>query len=239
VGRAQLWDIAAGSNNNPVAALLVDRDGEKPAEKSVWSVAVSPDGSICATGSGDKTAQLWDVATRKPIGPALVHESRVVALAFSPDSRLLATGSTDKTVRLWLAASGRPVGEPLDNKGAVWAVAFSRDGRFLVTGSRDGAGRIWDVATGLPIGPALTHKETVWAVAGHPRDEVVLTGGGDGKIRLWPLPQPLTAKPEQVTLWVQVITGRELDETGKVRWLDADSWAQRRQRLHPGELPGT
>ncbi|CAN5313624.1 hypothetical protein BH10PLA2_BH10PLA2_15070 [soil metagenome] len=37
-------------------------------EDAVWSVALSPNGRTLASGSRDKTASLWDVATRKTIG---------------------------------------------------------------------------------------------------------------------------------------------------------------------------
>ncbi|MEV3986267.1 hypothetical protein AB0J46_46795, partial [Nonomuraea sp. NPDC049758] len=57
---------------------------------------------LLATGSGDNTARLWDVATRTPIGrPLTDHTEDVNSVAFSPDGKLLATGSSDHTARLW------------------------------------------------------------------------------------------------------------------------------------------
>ena len=62
------------------------------------------------TGSGDKTARLWDLKAEAPETTARVlkgHEGPVDAVAISPDGRWLVTGSWDKTARLWdLKADG-------------------------------------------------------------------------------------------------------------------------------------
>ena len=54
--------------------------------------------------------------------------------------------------------------------------------------------------------------------------------------RLRPVPQPLQGDPERIEVWVQVITGMELDAGGAVRVLDAEEWHPRKQRLE--ELGG-
>lgn len=53
------------------------------------------------TGSYDRTAQLWDKRTGKPIGPAFRHESQVWFVAFSPDGQAVISGGQENTAHLW------------------------------------------------------------------------------------------------------------------------------------------
>jgi WD40 repeat protein len=223
-GVAQFWDARTGA---PLGDALRE---PHQAPEVVWAVAFSPDGRTCATASGENSVRLWDVQTRAARLLPARHQIRVVALAFNPDGRTLVTGSTDKTARLWDVATAQPVGEPLQHPGAVWSVAFSADGRFVVTGCRDGTARVWDAATGVPIGPPWPHDDVVWSVACQPGGRGVLTGSADHTARLWELPEPVADDPRRTALWVQVSTAMEL-EHGTTRWLDADTWKERRRQL--------
>ena len=64
-------------------------------------LAISPDGQTVLTGSYDRTAQLWDKITGKPIGPAFRHENQVWFVAFSPDGRAVLSGGQENTAHLW------------------------------------------------------------------------------------------------------------------------------------------
>jgi WD40 repeat protein len=65
------------------------------------AVSLSPDGRSVLTGSYDRTAQLWDGATGKPIGPPFRHESQVWFVGFSSDGATALSGGQENSAYLW------------------------------------------------------------------------------------------------------------------------------------------
>jgi WD40 repeat protein/serine/threonine protein kinase len=235
---ARLWDAARGT---PLRQPL-----HRHAEGPVFAVAFSPDGRMVLTGGADGTARFWDAATSRPNGTPLVHYPAVLAVAFRPDGKAVLTGGADSTARVWDVATGKPLGPPLPHQGTVYAVAFSRDGRTVLTGSRDRTVRLWDAATGKLLGPPLQHPGPVLGVTFGPDDQTVLAAVGKkhGQVdpadttQCWRVPAPVSGDADQVALWIQVLTGMELEANGAVRLLDAATWQQRRQQLQDAGLQG-
>ncbi len=156
----------------------------------ITSVAFSRDGHFALTGSNDKTARVWDVATGVQIRSFAGHAGAVTSVAFSPDGRVVLTGSWDKTARLWDTATGRQLQSFVGHGDAISSVAFSPDGRMVLTGSYDATARLWDAASGRQIRAFSGHTAQVNSVAFSPDGRMVLTGAGsrtydDMTARLW------------------------------------------------------
>jgi WD40 repeat protein len=223
------WDAATGESLGPPLQL-------HRSSISATEIAFRPDGrAVLRAGYGDHTARIYGTTTGKALGPSLQHQGRVNAVAFSPDGRLAVTGSQDATARIWDVTTGRPIGEPLRYQEQVLDVAFSPDGKAVLAASTDGSARLWDVATGRALGPPWQHPILVKSVTFSPDGKYALTlTGGDvgGNIaRLWNIPTPVDGDADRIRVWVQSITGMELDSNDAARAFDASAWQARLRDL--------
>jgi serine/threonine protein kinase/WD40 repeat protein/Flp pilus assembly protein TadD len=84
--------------------------GYLPHPDPVEDLAFSPDGAFLLTGRREGSAQLWDVATRKPVGPPAVLIGAIHAVTFTPDGKTCVCVAADGTVRRWPVPA--PFAEP-------------------------------------------------------------------------------------------------------------------------------
>ncbi len=227
---AQLWDAVTGQ---PLGAPMKH-------QSSIRAVAFSPDGKTLLIGCLESHACLWDAATSQLRGKPLVHHGGIWAVAFSPDGRTALTAGADGNVRFWDTVTGTSRNKPLAHRSPIQAVTFSPDSKTILTGSLDFTARLWDVATASALGTPLVHQQTVSSVAFSPDGKTALTGSSDRTARLWSIPKPLEGDIDRLKLWVQVLTGVELDSLGNYRVLDSTAWQERRDRLEQlGGPPGS
>jgi WD40 repeat protein len=186
-GFIRLFDVASGT---PKGTLTTQ-------PRSVWSLAISPDGRTMASGDEGGRLLLWDVdlrgVDRWTSTPLEGHERAVLTLAFSPDGHRLASASYSNAIILWDVETRRPSGPPLlAHRDAVRSLAFSPDGALLASGGSDNCVWLWDVAAGRSLGlPFRGHRGAVWTVsflAGPDADPLiprVISSGDDGRVMIW------------------------------------------------------
>jgi WD40 repeat protein len=190
----RLWNVAAHQQEGPTFPALAS---------PIESLAVSPDGTVVATGVDDGTVRLWDVTTGKQVGQPLIagasKGATVESVAFSPDGSMIAAGDQNSTVRVWSVPTQRQVGPALSGGvDTVNAVAFSPDSRELASADDDGSVRLWNLTAlaGSQAAPPVPDGEGISA-------------DGSGAVALGPDEKLATSdNTDNVTIW-QPDTGNE------------------------------
>ncbi|XP_010540016.1 PREDICTED: receptor for activated C kinase 1A [Tarenaya hassleriana] len=128
----------------------------------VSTVAVSPDGSLCASGGKDGVVLLWDLAEGKKLysleAGAVIH-----SLCFSPN-RYWLCAATEQSIKIWdlesksivedLKVDLKAEAEKSDGAGSAatktkviycTSLNWSADGNTLFSGYTDGVIRVWGI----------------------------------------------------------------------------------------------
>ena len=107
----RIWQAFTGTGpvhltylDHPTGRLLFTYTGHTD---EVSALTWSPNGKYIASGSYDKTVQIWNANTGVTLYTYRGHNNTVDALAWSPNGRYIASGSWDDTVQIWAALSTR------------------------------------------------------------------------------------------------------------------------------------
>ena len=149
---------------------------------SVFSVDISPNGQLIATGGEDKTVKVWQ-ENGALLDTLEGHQARVWEVQFSPDNRYLASASRDGTVKIW-SLNGRLSITLEGHNDAVLSLAFSPDGRYLASASRDRTIKIWSV-NGRLISSINAHQKQINDLAYSPNGNLITTVGNDRTVKIW------------------------------------------------------
>ena len=152
---------------------------------SIVSIAISPDGTLFATGDVDGEVCVWQVETGQPILSWQAHSEFVWSLAFSPDGTMLASGGVDALAKLWNVETGLLLKQFHGHRETVWAVAFSPDGTLLATGGDDATLKLWEIETETLLRTFCGHKGQVYVTAFSPDGATIASAGSDQTLKRW------------------------------------------------------
>ena len=166
----------------------------------LWSVALSPDGQLAATGSGplrqvpgetyDLSVRVWNVATGEQLHRLRAHEGVVDSIQFLPDGERLLSAGWDGNIILWDYAEEVLIVNFQGHQQAVYRVTVNNDGTEFISASGDGTVRRWNIDTGETI-QTYTPDDVEGDPPGFnfavysPDESQILATGSDGVLRLW------------------------------------------------------
>ncbi len=155
----------------------------------VTSIFWSPDGSQLVSGSRDKTARVWTVASQQNTITYTGHSAPVRCVVWSPEGTRLASGSEDQTVQVWNTAGVRqrsygPLG------ATVSAIVWDSRANAILAGTLGNGGHLLPLGTGLPSRSVI--KSTVLALALSPDGAYLAAATANGDVFVYDTAKPKT-----------------------------------------------
>jgi WD40 repeat protein len=205
-GDLSIWDTSSWQKVDSIATK----------QGSITALAVSPDGTLTATGSQGNTVKVWNVQSRELVAEFLADSKNanefLQYLAFSPDASLLATGG-NYTKGLVLDLRTR---KSVASLGGTKQIQFSSDGNTL-TGAVGQKVLVWD-AKSWQIRKTLDdpEKNVTMIAADELNKRLAITGWKKGvRILNFDTGELVKSVPDAVTDaltftsgWQNMVTGR-------------------------------
>jgi WD40 repeat protein len=149
----------------------------------ITDVALSSNGQLIASASGDDTLRLWNVATGL-CHHTLKHSETVSIFTFSPSGQMVASVSGDDTLRLWNVATGL-CHHTLKHSETVSIFTFSPSGQMVASVSGDDTVKLWNVATGSCCYVLRGHCQRINSLIFSPDGQFIASISYKNTVRLW------------------------------------------------------
>ena len=141
-------------------------------------------GKFIASGSYDKTINLWRLDTREVKHTFPGHLYAVNSITISPDSKILVSGDDKGFIKLWDLENGPGIMNIKAHNGAVKSVTFSSDGNIFASSSEDMKINIWDRKAGEKI-CSIEVNSSVNSIAFIPNSRMLASGNLNKQITIW------------------------------------------------------
>jgi pleiotropic regulator 1 len=153
----------------------------------VRALAVEPNNQWFASGAGDRTIKIWDLASGRLKLTLTGHISTVRGLAVSSRHPYMFSCGEDKMVKCWDLETNKVIRHYHGHLSGVYTLKLHPTLDVLVTGGRDGVARVWDMRTRSNVHVLSGHTGTVADLVCQEADPQVITGSLDSTVRMWDL----------------------------------------------------
>ena len=189
---AYIYDAASGTRITVAHPESEKIKGHERGQSNIYHTAFSPDGSLLATASADKSVRIWDAHTGDLIEVLEGHRDTVRQVGFLGNDKHLMTLSDDGTVRLWAVVTDNEI-LPGSRFYEKIIGAFYRNGAvLLVVQEDDNSISVWDdthYSRVVSLKGPMRHNSnpTISRAIMDPSGQRLLTSTGDLTARVWNL----------------------------------------------------
>jgi WD40 repeat protein len=150
---------------------------------SVFSVAISQDGSYVAAADFEGRVGVWDARSGEEVARFDHDGSSVYSVAISQDGKYVVSGGGEGSAIVWDVAQQEEMAR-LPHETSISRVAFSPDGGIVATITDDYIVHLWEVAT-LKETVLAGHEAPIYVLAFSDDGKYVATGSEDRTARVW------------------------------------------------------
>ena len=215
----RIWDITTGQ--------LLDRSFHDQQPTSFLDCSPDSQSIVTVSSSG---VELWNVNAGERL--LLEMPERTNTAVMSPNGQSFVSVSIDNTTHLWEVSRREHRSVPRHLARTIRTISFSPDSKLFLTTSDDHIAQLWQTSDCRRCGQPFELPARIYhAAAFSPDGRWLLIGCWGGRAQLWRINTRVEGSPRQIRCWAELTTGMELDQHGRVRWLDAAAWSQREQEL--------
>jgi len=184
-GSVNVWD---SNSSQLLLSARADMSGAWNKVPSVSSIAISPDSTRVAVGSGDWSVILRSLETGEQLVPFRgrnsEHDDVVTSVAFFPNGKVIASASRDGTVKIWDADTGLIQRTLIDHAGPVLSVAVSPDGKRLAAAGFGSTIVTWS-ATGQLVRKITAESDRVVSLVFSADSRQIIAAGANSIIAVF------------------------------------------------------
>ncbi len=185
-GHAQIWTLDQSNGiSGSVLFTFTDPTIGAAHNDSINDMEWSPDGTMIATASKDRTVKIWNVSDGSLAMTLTGHTASVSSLQWSPDSTQLVTVSVDRVAKIWDVGTGK---EAFPQIVPAMLAAWSPDGTALATTNPDNTATIWALgsnASAQKLFSLIGHTGVINRIAWSADGTRIATASNDQTARVW------------------------------------------------------